>query len=64
MKIIIKKKGWLKQKFHAKIVHQNGNILFWSENQANLVDLEEMIKNCKRDMPKAEIVYDFEPKNE
>ncbi len=57
VKIEIVKKGWLWSKYHARVRHKNGNILFWSENQRNLKDLEQMIANLKRDLPKAEIVY-------
>ena len=63
MEIIVKKKGWLRQKYHCCIVHANGNILFWSENQANLKDVADMIKSLKKDLPKAEIVYDFKTDN-
>ena len=59
MEIIISKKGWLRQKYHAKIVHQNGNILFQSENYYNLKDVEDMINNFKKDIPKSQLIYSF-----
>lgn len=64
MKIEIIKKGWLKQKFHARIIHQNGNILFWSEPQVHLIDLEQMIENLKKNFSKAIVVYDFKVKED
>ena len=60
MKIHIVKKWWRKQKFHARIIHQNGNILWWSEPQANEEDLIEMIENSQRDFAKAKIVFDYD----
>jgi hypothetical protein len=56
--IHILKKGWLTKKYYARIIHQNGNILFWSKNQANLHDLEEMIFNLRSSFPTAKIIYD------
>lgn len=55
--IEIVKKGWFGKKYHARIRHQNGNILFWSQKQYNLSDLEEMIAHLKKSLPKADIVY-------
>lgn len=57
MIIEIIKKGWLKQKYHSRIVANNGKILFWSEPQYNKIDLEQMIDNVKRDLSTAKIVY-------
>ena len=57
MTIEIIRNGWLRQKWHARIRHANGKILFWSETQNNKKDLEGMIENAKRDFPTAKIVY-------
>lgn len=64
MKIEIVKKGWLWKKFHARIIHNNGNVLFWSQNQKNLTDLEEMIENLKKNFTKAIVIYDFKVKED
>ena len=57
MKIHIIKHGWLRQKYHSVIKAANGRILYSSEPQFNLEDLEEMIA---RNFPRIEVVYDFE----
>jgi hypothetical protein len=62
--IIQKKKTWLGEtKYHCHIKHLNGNVLFYSEKQHNLKDLEEMLANLQRDLGKAKIVYDFDTSN-
>jgi len=60
--LIIQKKRtfWGETKYHCHIKHVNGNLLFFSEKQHNLKDLEEMLHNLQRDLPKAKIVYDFD----
>lgn len=50
------KHGWLKQKYHSRIVGVNGKVLYSSEPQYNLKDLEEMIAN---NFPGVRVVYDF-----
>lgn len=54
--IHIIRKGWLKQKYHSRIVASNGKILYSSEPQYNLKDLEEMIAKY---FPGVHVVYDF-----
>ena len=58
MHIVIKKKGWLKQKYHACIVANNGKTIFSSEKVINLTDLEKTIANMQRDISKAGITYE------
>lgn len=58
MHIIIKKKGWLKQKYHACIVANNGKTIFSSEKITNLSDLETTIKNMQKEIPKAIVTYE------
>jgi uncharacterized protein YegP (UPF0339 family) len=43
MKIVIKRNGWLRQKWHFCIVAQNGRTLASSGNYYNLVDCESAI---------------------
>lgn len=58
MHIVIKKKGWLKQKYHACIVADNGKTIFSSEKVTNLSDLEKTIVNMKKEISKAIITYE------
>lgn len=53
MKIIIKRKGWLRQKWHFCIVARNGQTLASSENYYNLVDCESAISTIQREIPGA-----------
>ena len=65
MKISIIKKGWLRQKYHARIVDTNTQTTWVSENHTNLKDLEEMIAHTKKELSKAIVVYEFDaPKSE
>lgn len=59
MKIVIIKKGWLRQKYHFCIVSSNGRILCTSENYYNLADVRSAIESIRFEVPNAQIVIDF-----
>jgi uncharacterized protein YegP (UPF0339 family) len=56
MKIEIIKKGWLRQKWHFRIVARNGKTLAASENYHNRQDLADTLISLQKDLPNAEIV--------
>lgn len=58
MRIIIKKKGWLKQKYHACIVADNGKTIFTSKNITNLLELETTISNLKKNISNTLVTYE------
>ena len=50
MKIIFKRKGWLRQKWHFCIVAKNGRTLASSERYYNLVDCESASSTIQREI--------------
>lgn len=59
MKIIISKKGWLKQKYQVNVVADNGRNLLTSEKYYNEQDAEDLVTLCKKEFAGAKVVYTY-----
>lgn len=60
MKIVIKKTGWLKEKYHFNVVSKNGKVVATSEKYYNLIDCNDTIKLIQSQIPTAVIMMEWE----
>lgn len=62
MKIVISKKGWLKQKYQINVIAINGENLLTSEKYYNLKDVEDTVALLKAELSTATVIYTWDHK--
>jgi uncharacterized protein YegP (UPF0339 family) len=60
MKIVIKKSGWLKEKYHFNVVAKNGEVVATSEKYHSLIDLNDTIRLIQKDIAQAVVIMEWD----
>jgi uncharacterized protein YegP (UPF0339 family) len=60
MKIVIKKSGWLQEKYHFDVIAKNGEVIVTSEEYRQMIECNETIKLLQEEIGQAVVIMEWE----